>query len=678
MKRSHLILVSSLLVFALFAIGGFLFARARVVLLPEQIREALYRNDILFNYADVESSQFGLGFTLTEVSISGKYLPYTVTLDGLNTSVGLSPSIPPITLTISLNKPTVSKNSSAVPQLASPATSQPPPSKLVSIALGFLRTQLHIVDGNFSAVGIGKVDGSIMLKNIALSAAGLGRATTRYYLSASQFISTPWLPPIVLKGTTSLGDDHLEMDDNLLLVGPLILELKGNYSLKDATWSTDLKVPPTTIDPNSSIFDFEKMDSVRSLSGKIDIQIRAEGKGGDFGSAKTSGHINLEKLQLGLNHEVVSGDLTADVTLSLIKEERLKSLKGKIKLNLTDAEIGLEKRFRKAKGVPLTLSLSATGRDNVIYLEKSEFNLHNLVAKIKGAIGIVPTEPSNLMLEIPPTDLAGWEKFFPEYSHIKTKGTLSTTATYIGPLNDWKQAKINTTLKAKRVKFPILSEWIPNKMLRIRGIGEIDTNTLIIYDRGKLRIIGTKTTIDLSHSQVDYGDKFSKKAKIPLLINVDIKSSATSAKIHRGSITLGKIRTTFSGSVDNFQRPIAQIAFKSNTFNIKDVLSFSPKPPLEGVTKLGGSIQLSGKLHGTKLTGVLNTKRIALKYDLPPPMKPVVIRNLTGAISFTSDSVSSKRLSIRFPRSDGSLTFNVESFSKPTLSVSVCLSVCPV
>jgi hypothetical protein len=85
---------------------------------------------------------------------------------------------------------------------------------------------------------------------------------------------------------------------------------------------------------------------------------------------------------------------------------------------------------------------------------------------------------------------------------------------------------------------------------------------------------------------------------------------------------------------------------------------------LTSVSGLKGRVRLDTKITGPllekrsppKVLGTLMVSGITATYELPSTKK-ILLRELTGPLQFTNDSVESKGIRLLFPRTDGTLTF---------------------
>ncbi len=343
-------------------------------------------------------------------------------------------------------------------------------------------------------------------------------------------------------------------------------------------------------------------------------------------------------------------------------------------LDLTRASITNGEEFAKPAGVPSTLKISFNSQNDQLKIEEAEAKLNNLAVSLSGKVAAVEPYAADVRAHIAPTDLAGWEKFFPLYKEVRTSGHVLGDINFAGPLQNWRAATIDIALRATAVRFPILEKWIPVKDLKLRGIASVATETSITIEQEKIKRLSSQTEISLKDCEFNYGTQFEKRKGLPLELALLVSSQKNSADIRRAVLELGPLKLTAKGTIQDFNRPNARITFDSGFWKAMDMASLVSKDLHKGFTPEAGSIRIKGMFKGFLLDSKqlpsiqTDVELAALKFQWEMPNgRKLQMNRLSGTLQATNNSLSVKRLTAVLPNSDGTVDLGLTWGENPTL-----------
>lgn len=675
LKKIFVIGGALLVIFSLAGLlGGYLYLRGHLKEIPAMLKTQLQKSQINLDFQKVESPPIGLSLILRGVSVGGPTLPVSLKADSVMAGISFT-SWPPIAINLEMKGSVIQKNPEAPPVEEKKSIKEQGSGtafKYAGLFASLVQVRVHLENISAPAFGFEKLSVSAQAKGFRLSRVGLDHAELNHELSVDHLVEAPWLLGVHTKGTAIYDINRISTRDFQVGLGPFLVNLEGNVDIPSQGWSAKLQIPKAPLSKTSTAINAKALNWIRPESGEVQLNIEAQGVGGDPKSLKAKGALNLSQAAMEITHPEAKGKVVANVYSTFTKDAAtILDLKGDV--DLSELGISHEDLFAKERGIPLKIVANLKGNEELLSFPAIEVTFNNLHAALEGTYAS-KAKAIQLGFRVPATSLVGWERFFPKYSSIQTKGSLEATGSYKGPTEDWKAGDLKLDLKANNIKVPVIKGWIPNKNLALEGIIDINSITNIEMSQASLRNLSSQTEIDLKDNLISYGELFAKKRGTPFFTQLLIQSTNNKADIKKASIQLGNLSAVAKGTINNFTNPIANLKVEAAPFNLTELLSFLPTAKAKAVTQIQGNMALRSSItgpllskEGPAITGAADLKRLSLIYELENKKK-IRLNDLTGTVNFTKDSVSSTRFKMSFPQTDLTGSFAIRGFEKPDIS----------
>ncbi|NBX68097.1 MAG: hypothetical protein EBR01_03915 [Proteobacteria bacterium] len=651
MKKKMLIICSVVaLVITTLSTIGYWQLKNRLPQLLELTMKAARAKGVSISFQQVVPPQ-GAIIDLKNLKISGKTLGLSAHIDSLKLQTSWKPSFPPLSLTLLLHHPVILKSTNydtieTDQEVADPSTAQPPPSWLAAVLI-VCPIKISVTDLEALPWGLKKASGSVTTKDLSLSWSEGANWTLLQHVEVTEWAEPKLsiVPTITTDGLIALQPHQASMSKTTVAVGPFKIQASGKYDLKNQKWALDLEMPTISFRPTELSPFAAAVKGLKSAEGSVYFRLSSQGLGSDPNSIYSDGELRAEKVSITTERDDVEGKINLNLSSNFSKKESL-VIDADLDINLDDSSLTVEKKFRKPRKTPLNGHFSITGKNDQFLIQNGKINFNNLMATFKGSVLNGPKLSTKIDTSIAKTSLKGWEQFIPSLTNVRTAGYFEGDISYSGTIDNWKQATIDLSMKAKDVEVPILKDWLGKNDLSISGIARVDSETRISISQGALKTLLTDTALNLSDNQIVYSDVFSKTAGTPMSAKLNIKSNAQDAQIKNGAFVLGPLHGSIEGKITDLTDPKAQLKLRFGNVAIKDLVALSPMMKDSSLRILTGELSST-----TTITGPLLSKETAptvkldaslskadINWAAEPNQNPLEMRNIRGHLSSTANA----------------------------------------
>lgn len=402
--------------------------------------------------------------------------------------------------------------------------------------------------------------------------------------------------PVDLAGSLTLENDKLSLTDGTGSLDGLNLEVGGfqNPESGAAEWSVQIQC-----DDLVRLTHAPHLLPKGDWSGAISADARfisSEGSKwistGKVVIKDLHGNTEMESQGRSLKGQVKIG---ADFDFEFKATPEFRSPRFEGSVDLTDAAIEIKDLFKKPAGIPFVARLKGTGTEEALTLSEAHVGFASLAADVLGHLAWEEGGHSSLSLEIPKTDLSGWEEFFPMFRGAPIHGTVEVSAHAQG---DWAKPE-SLSIQLKPLRFERVTGNVHWRSVDGRrsfsGPATFDAAVLLDSDGLDVRTAHMKLLADLTPLSLDIKDVFTKRAGAPLLATLEADQRGKQIELRQASLQAHSIQILGKGRITHLQRPDLDLRLDFPAVNLGEVARLIPRLAPTGLSGLArGQARLKG------------------------------------------------------------------------------------
>ena len=500
--------------------------------------------------------------------------------------------------TASIPAPAPAKNSPSypLPQNLSEIKSRVPQLKDLSFIFTISDTQFEIHADESEAFRFNNWNTRIEMENLT-SPIRFSQTFNTILQMGQVSVSTP----VSIEGQTELKNGQFDLlgfrtkflNIESLISGHFNLNTKG-FQIQSRTMTPDLAKIPLNI-PEFPL---------KSWSGSLSFDVRAIQENSKA-PLYISGAFQLKDFQAQLNYSNgLEKDLVAaDGPLKAFCVGQFQFARGASslfyfptlswKLDLKETQIRFKELFFKHVGVNLS-SEGELSWNQVTQIKKANLKFYSLNANVAGTFD--PKQNSNLAFDFSTPSLLGFESFFPMLSSSPLSGSLQGQVFVSGPLQDYKNLKID--LKKLELSQGRGKVSLKNETNEVEGPFLVDVKASGVINKMEVEQGQVSVKSQLSGMAIKIKDLFKKSAGDLLSLDMNAQKNNKKLEIKQGLLSLAAGKIQFHGTP-----PLApEEAFDMNIQAINlNLQKLSESFPLLGKFIKSGTYQarlaIKGKLN---------------------------------------------------------------------------------
>ncbi|MCB0367363.1 MAG: hypothetical protein H6624_03300 [Bdellovibrionaceae bacterium] len=295
------------------------------------------------------------------------------------------------------------------------------------------------------------------------------------------------------------------------------------------------------------------------------------------------------------NLELVGG-VGADARIDAVYWDKWKFNDLFAVVDLSGAKMTLDPWFRKKSNERLRVHVVAKQEGPGLRIDKGDLEFTRLRAFVRGFIQEGPGGRSKLQVKIPPTNLGGFEAFFPFLKEQSLQGELEVNARLDGDLSVPESLAIDLApLKLSGVSANVK---YANKETQMYAGGPVQVTADVQISAKGTDLSRAKGSVaaDFTRLGIVIGEKFRKKPGQVLALRASASKLDDKVLINSLALThpAGEIRG--KGFFKQPQKPIFDLSLGVEELNLRQAARVMP---ILGAYGVGGSVDGSVRLTGT-------------------------------------------------------------------------------
>jgi len=382
--------------------------------------------------------------------------------------------------------------------------------------------------------------------------------------------------PIYVTSDFSFKDFILSTTKSSGNFGGILFDLSGEQDLSRniANWKlaididelAKLKVPPNII-------------PATNWSGGIKAHLNAinnDSKNwqflGDIKLSQVAGLVHFERADLSLNGGF---RFDLDTRFSVLKSLKIDNLN--LVANLDSAEIIKDKLFSKPKGIPLSFNVNLSGGFDKFFVQNCRLQFANLMSLFEGSIAIGSGQNSDLTMRIQPTELSGWESFFPFLKDRALTGRLELNGAVHGQIDHPEALSLELRpLKLEKIKGHIQYVSVDGTQ-KFSGPFEFDSDIRLKTHARDIEEAKVLMDANFTEMALIYKDLFLKKKGENFKLKIAADKNQNGIEFARSSIEFLHSLIFFKGRISEPDRPKLNFNFSLAPVEIEDAISLLPQ-----------------------------------------------------------------------------------------------------
>lgn len=400
--------------------------------------------------------------------------------------------------------------------------------------------------------------------------------------------------PLQVQTELSREQNVIKTQKTVVNVAGLIAVIAGQTDLVQGShdWTIAAKIP-----------QLEKLRAPPQFlppgkwTGSISAQVRAQKPAGKTWQA--AGDVRLKDLYGDVKYikgdAKIEGQLTSDAEAQFTYGDKITIPKFQLTAQLQQLGIAYGKYFNKPVGIPMAINVDGMSNNDVMNLKNCKLVLANLIAQAQGSVQTSSSAISNIHIEIPATNLSGFEKYFPILSGAPVQGVLQLNATAQGNLTQPESIKVQInplTLKQARATINWNSQ---DRKMKVSGPVRVNLVAQANAQGKQLSSAALKLQGQFSGLSIQAPGLFEKRSGQPLEVLLSAQQKGQALNISQGDVQLPPGRMALIGSIRDWQRPALALKLKSAKISLA---SLSEMLPMLRSYKLTGDLSTDMDLNG--------------------------------------------------------------------------------